>query len=337
MRRNASSAKTKASREWSSSATPGCRRQLRIVSRISESYLAMRSVRTTAPSRCDGDQISFQASIEPLLFRPVSIVIAMHFGDYALLCADTRTIYVMGDKRVHVDDDKAKVHKWAHGLITGSGLTNLLDPVIDRVLEEAPLRTEEMGAIIDDEREMLRDALEERFDTEEVEGWFYSTGWFVTYTTLVDGAPKVRIQVHHPSFEAADDNGGALRMADQTVIVLVPATMGPEKQQEYSDRAVRLLRPLSDFESAQDHYQYHVMVCASLVASVAKETDSVSSKMLVGVHLLADVQLSDVMDAKAIAATMQAVLEEPGITDAPGGAAGDDDPSETDGGSDKDL
>lgn len=228
----------------------------------------------------------------------MTICVAMNFGAYALLAADTRTQW--GDPPIWVEDGKSKVHETPLGIITGAGLTQALDAVRLRLESAHVEHTAHIRQIIHEEHA----AAMERFKGQPVDRWLARTGWFFTYVTVVDGTSTLRLGLIHGNYLnelAAYGDGALYHVPPGEARIIAPGEATEAEADELHERLARELRPISDFPTAQDHFDHHRALAGTMVAVAASRYRSVSCAMSVGVHTLdGNIQVSAPVDVPAM-------------------------------------
>lgn len=225
----------------------------------------------------------------------MTINIAFNFDDrYGLFCADNRTTWEISGRR-RFQDSSCKIEDWGCGLVMSAGLTWLGDSVKARLQENAdPGNTDNILRFIAEEQSRYREILRSQGrPEEEVDSWIGQTGWFISYFTIIDHAPTLRIAVIHPSLESSTPPHGIPAVGRNTVRLHVSLDLGRERADMLSEVASTAFRPMSDFASHQEHFEYHRGVCALLVRLASRMTDTVSSSMHVAIHHFGVIQISE--------------------------------------------
>jgi hypothetical protein len=203
----------------------------------------------------------------------MTICIGINFGEYVILCADTRKTF--GEPRQRWVDDCEKVVETALGLITGAGWTTLLDAVGPRFGEVHVVA--DIGRIVNEERDAILQ--DRRFLASNVRRWLGMTGWLFTYRSPT----HLRLGLLHPHFEQDHGAGSIVSIEPGHGRVICPAEATSEEADVLFKALNDHIRPVGDFDDLQAHYRHHYDVCAGLVAA-ASRYPSVAPRMTIGVH-----------------------------------------------------
>lgn len=211
----------------------------------------------------------------------MTICLAFNFGTHALLCADSRITYPL----IGLVTDKQKIDLWHGGLVTGAGLAQLLDVVMDRLKKDQPEDTTKIKDIVRQERAQIG----KRFplaSTEEVRHWIATTSWLVSYVTAVDGVTKTRVAVLHQSLEPEYRTPDSIHiLVDNTSTLIMPAEATKGQADEYQATLTKNLKTLEMFGDFDAHLGHHVALMSATVAKAASDFSSVGRQVQVGIHM----------------------------------------------------
>jgi hypothetical protein len=206
----------------------------------------------------------------------MTIALGINFGAYILLAADTRTIfYSLGKLVIGYTDKSMKIQETSFGLITGAGRKELLDLVKDRLAEEQITNTDQIFAIIKKER------LNSLTLPSITENDIKLTGWIYSYITILNGSPKLRLDVVHSSL-----GEGLARWEENKPAIICPYEAKKEDVDEIVHYLMKAIKPFADFATFEESYQYHKQVIAELIKKIQPKFPSVSRCYQTGVHKL---------------------------------------------------
>lgn len=186
----------------------------------------------------------------------------------------------MGRPAVSYSDGHEKIHEITTGLITGSGLKELLDSVRDRLARHAITHTKEINAIIRDEIERIRDIPLMVEDLEEV---LNTTGWIYTYEGQEDHRPIMRLGLNHGTISRAlgdeqylvEKGGGC---------VWVEGGLGNEASMHYTQYLQHLMSNDELLNDPSHAMPRMLEIFSTLVAHTSSLANSISPKYTVGIH-----------------------------------------------------
>lgn len=203
----------------------------------------------------------------------MTICIAMNFGYYALLAADTRRNW--GDPPFWHEDGYPKVVETPLGLVTGAGLIDLLDRVKARFTEDVVSNVDDILRIVKEERAVTIETWSYR---ESLELALRDTGWFFAYGSVVDGVPTTRVAIVHGSF--GEDQGAVLPAGD--IRFIAPGGMEASRADELMQSLSESARQLQLRDDLSEHMTHHLRLAAMLIRTVADESPNVSAEMTFG-------------------------------------------------------
>ena len=205
----------------------------------------------------------------------MTIALGINFGDYVLLAADTRTTFGWVNHIVSYTDESEKIQKTSFGLITGAGRTNLLDSVKNRLAKQEITNTDQIFEIIKEERLNLLGRLL------ITENDIALTGWVYSYLTILNDAPKLRLDVVHPSL-----GEGLVRWEENKAAIICPCEANKEEADEIIAILNKAIKPSTEFATVEESYRYHGQIIGALVRQIQPKYPSVSRCYQIGIHKL---------------------------------------------------
>ena len=206
----------------------------------------------------------------------MTIALGINFGNYVLLAADTRTVFFNWTKRmIGYTDNSVKIQKTSFGLITGAGRMELLGHVKTRLEKETITNTDRIYEIIEEER--LNFTKVPAITENDV----VLTGWIYSYKTILNDAPKLRLDVVHPSL--AD---GLVRWKENKAASICPYEAIKEEVDEIIATLNKAIRPSTEFATVEESCQYHGQIISKLIREIQPKYPSVSRCYQIGVHKL---------------------------------------------------
>lgn len=214
----------------------------------------------------------------------MSVLLGFHLGEYVLLAADTRITWYPQSQPMRWKDGRTKIQQTSLGLIGGTGLVSLLDPVKDRFEDAEVKHTDDIVRIIWEEYERVRE--EGRWDDDRVRGSLKQTGWMFTYfgcddpTNLCAENTSLRLGIYHP--DISERQRGII--APGNAIVLMPFGTTQEQFDAISEAANQALKTSDELPNFEENLQYHVPLVAALIRTVSDWNETVSPTFVVGVQ-----------------------------------------------------
>jgi len=206
----------------------------------------------------------------------MTIALGINFGNYALLAADTRTTFYNWAKQIiGYTDSSVKIQKTSHGLITGAGITDLLDAVKTRLEKETITNTDQIYEIIKEER--LKSAKIPSITEDDIG----LTGWIYSYMTILNDAPKLRLDAVHPSL-----GEGLARWEENKAAIICPYEARKEEADEIAATFNEAIRPSTEFATIDESCQYHGQIIIKLIRQIQPKYPSVSRCLQMGIHIL---------------------------------------------------
>lgn len=205
----------------------------------------------------------------------MTIALGINFGDYVLLAADTRTTYGWPNHTVGYTDEYEKIQKTSFGLITGAGRTNLLDSVKDRLAKQEITNTDQVFEIIKEERLNL---LGRYLITEDE---IAMTGWIYSYKTILNDAPKLRLDVVHPSL-----GDGLVRWEENKAAIIFPYEASKAEADKIIGIFNQVIKPSTEFATVEESCRYHGQIIGELIGQIQPKYPSVSRCYQIGIHKL---------------------------------------------------
>jgi hypothetical protein len=207
----------------------------------------------------------------------VTIVIGLHQDDYALIASDTRVVWMDDDVIVHRDDNSLKVHKIGNGLISGSGDSWLLNRVEARLDATDINHTDEILAIIREERERFKQ--EARYRKDYIQKSLDTTGWMFSYETPQEDGPELRLALVHPSF--GFDCLGLIPPGTCKIVF-------PTDHVDYSlqERLKKEIRPIKTPDQLVEAVISQLHAIQDVIGQVSTKSRYVSPLHTIGIHIL---------------------------------------------------
>jgi len=205
----------------------------------------------------------------------MTIALGINFGDYVFLAADTRTTFGWVNHIVSYTDESEKIQKTSFGLITGAGRTNLLDSVKNRLAKQEITNTDQIFEIIKEERLNLLGRLLITENNIALTGWVYS------YITILNDAPKLRLDVVHPSL-----GEGLARWEENKAAIICPHEASKEEADEIIAILNEVIKPSTEFATVEESYRYHGQIIGALIRQIQPKYPSVSRCYQIGIHKL---------------------------------------------------
>jgi len=229
----------------------------------------------------------------------MTICIALHFRDYVILAADTRTSF--GDPPISIRDDTVKIVETGIGLITGAGFQELLDAVKDQVKTSQIEDTELILEIIKSHQTVIRRKYANVISSSDVDHWIGITKWIFSYPTTIDNQDYLRV-----GFIDGHNTDAHYLLASQDLsqyprsLIIPPHEASKEKSEHLSNFLSERIKPISSFSTLEEHKQYHLELCAGLILFAGSEYCSVGHKMTYGIHTIAgQIEVSEIIDLDA--------------------------------------
>jgi len=205
----------------------------------------------------------------------MTIALGINFGDFVLLAADTRTTFGRVDHIVSYTDESEKIQKTSFGLITGAGRTDLLDAVKNRLAKQEITNTNQIFEAIKEERRSLL----VRFLITESD--IELTGWVYSYSTVLNDAPKLRLDVVHPSL-----GEGLVRWEENKAAIICPNETSKKEANKIVAILNKVIKPSTEFTTVEESYRYHGQIIGKLIGRIQPKYPSVSRRYQIGIHKL---------------------------------------------------
>ncbi len=216
----------------------------------------------------------------------MTICIAMHFEQYVLFAADTRT--TTSWPVAAVDDTASTVLETDLGMVTGAGLTQVLRAVNARLVSDEVARVDDIHRIVLDEFARTKAMPWAGSSEAELEASLKRTGWFFTWMTVVDEAPVLRAGVLQGSMlDDLPDDAVMYEVEPDSVWLIPPAEATAEETATYLQQLEDNFRPLELFDTFEEHLKYHGDLCMAVIRDASSRFASVSAQMQVGIHPIA--------------------------------------------------
>jgi len=205
----------------------------------------------------------------------MTIALGINFGNYVFLAADTRTTFGWVNQIIRYTDESEKIQKTSFGLITGAGRTNLLDSVKNRLAKREIINTDQIFKIIKEERlNLLRRHLITESD-------IALTGWVYSYITILNDAPKLRLDMVHPSL-----GEGLARWEENKAAIICPYEASKEEADKIIATLNKVIKPSVHFATIEESYRYHGQIIGELIRQIQPRYPSISRCYQIGIHKL---------------------------------------------------
>lgn len=222
----------------------------------------------------------------------MTLVIGIHLKEFVILAADTRVTHGFGDDEKEYTDEHNKIQDIGIGLMTGSGYTDLLDVVKDRVSNTVINNTDQIRDIITEERAAIE--RDEGMAADLKKYILDATGWMFSYTTIEDSQPVLRLAVMHPSF----DHEWALVLAN-TATPIVPNDLPDDISSEIPRILNPYIKTLDEIPDYQANANHNVSMISVVMKKISQIAPSVSPSFHIGIHFLdGRKQISDIINAQ---------------------------------------
>ena len=208
----------------------------------------------------------------------MTICIAVHFGEFIALAADTRTS--LGRPTISFKDGTEKIHETAIGLVTGSGWVELLDPVRKRLLNETLTHSNKILEIIKDEISAADEYY--MYATEEI---INSTGWIYTYASIEHNEPCIRLGLYHGSISRELTESQYL-IPKGGACVWIDAQFSENSSIHYSRYLTDKLEAICKIKDIEKKFDSFIEQCTNLVSYASHRYDSVSAEFNIGLHFI---------------------------------------------------
>ncbi|MGZ7180363.1 MAG: hypothetical protein ACXVIB_06145 [Halobacteriota archaeon] len=208
----------------------------------------------------------------------MTLAIGVNFGAYVLLAADIRTTYYDWNSRtIAFRDGLGEIQKTDLGLIAAAGYVDLLDCVERRLAQQTITSTSQVLTIINEETQ--------RYQSRHGGGVAYyieQTGWIFSYTTVHNGAPKLRLAKAHI------DNGRRVMelYQEHDPAVVYPAEATTEQAQDVYDALTEGIEPFEQSNSVDTSIKHHWTIVMGVMRAYARMFPSVSSYLQIGIRTL---------------------------------------------------
>ncbi len=208
----------------------------------------------------------------------MSLIVAMHLGNFAVIAADRRVVSQYGNSLVVDHDNAEKIVYAGMGFVSGSGIIELLDSVIEAFLNTKITHTDQILQIITEERKKF---LSRHFANQEwAKQQIQKTGWMFTYPTVIDDHATVRIAMLHGSWDS-DDLG---LLCKGMAKVFAPVDGTGEEAQRLSDILTKHLKTTDELPDLSESISYHIPFLQTLFNLASESYDSVSKSFHIAVH-----------------------------------------------------
>jgi len=209
----------------------------------------------------------------------MTINIGINLGEYIILGADTRTERLLGNRKMFYSDEDQKIQETKIGLITGAGYKDILDDVKRELSQRDTENTTEIIQIVKKSKDKFLINRPPFFTVDEK--WFEPTCWLLTYMTIIDKFPGLRLALIHPQF-----NHDIALYEKYMPCVVMPRDSTPEELEFIAEFVNGKIKPLEDISKIEENIIYHVGLIQKVIRDVSEKHDSVSQSFQIGVHVI---------------------------------------------------
>jgi len=220
----------------------------------------------------------------------MTIAIGINLDSYAILAADTRTIYHLFGMPFH-DDNSSKVQKTTMGLITGAGFSALLDGVKKRLATEQVRNTENVLRIIKEGTETTRNAWRMH---PRIESWIEQTGWIFSYMAVLNDQPVLRLGAFHPSLNR--EMYATYEVGNPAVIF--PVELDSRTAHEIHDLVVKRIKVPTGVTDLQSSIEQNSTLIGTVISELQPSCPSISRRFQIGIHSGGQTGISGLVDIK---------------------------------------
>ena len=209
----------------------------------------------------------------------MTILVAINLGDCAIVVADKQESYMHGDTVLWSHNKAQKIVETNIGLITGSGWVDLLTPVKTAIANASIDHTDKALSLIQNERnKFLSNPFLPHHHKSDI---LSTTGWIMTYRTLVQDDCRMRVVLFHPSINEEK----FVVVGENTSEIIFPKGTSQETMDECFDLLPTDLGS-QDGIDLQDRLNKYVRLSLEIVDRVSKATTSVSRECDIGLAML---------------------------------------------------
>ncbi|MGQ9629205.1 MAG: hypothetical protein ACUVXI_02690 [bacterium] len=203
----------------------------------------------------------------------MTLVIGAHLPDYTVLAADTMTTYEEGGRRFF-EGGHHKIISTGFGLVTGVGLTPILDS-IKQILRMIPIRrTDQLRALIREKTEGWMRRLEQKFNVDPKGMQYWNTGFVLTYLSGTEGEPEVKLSVISPR-----DDYALVDVGEGEVCLLMPLESSANEGERYRD----FLRSQLKHDPSLENVRENLELIEGCFREIARRYPSVSADVDIGI------------------------------------------------------
>lgn len=212
----------------------------------------------------------------------MTVCIAVNQGDYVFLAVDTRVTF--GKPKIYHEDSHIKLYETGIGMITGSGWSQLLDEVKDRIIYEDIHHTDQISNIVQNGLNKAREENWHKLTNEEMEQYIAFTGWFYSYITTIDNQPKARIAYIHGS-EFEDREPGMMKsLPDGAGMIWVDGSIDNSLVENYISILNTFVSSQVSGVSLPDSGVALLSITHMLISNIAAVCEGVSKEFYYGFH-----------------------------------------------------
>ena len=206
----------------------------------------------------------------------MTLLVTIHLDDFAIIASDKKEVIKLKDVVISHHENAKKIVGTGIGLITGSGYLGLLNAVKQRVAEEEIIHTGQILEIIKNERELIKNTM--RYTNYQKKEFLNVTGWLLSYRTIVNKVPNLRIALYHPSI---DENHFAI-IEENTSRAVFPSDLIPENVEKYSNFLSHSFQKLDELSDINQNITHNVKIILDLMNEISKVSETVSKTCDIG-------------------------------------------------------
>lgn len=216
----------------------------------------------------------------------MTILLGFHLKDHILLAADSRVCWFPPGRPMQFRDEETKIWNTSIGLIAGSGLAPLLDAVKARFEDHTIHHTDDLVAIVREERQALE--TQPWFSNPRVQESLQTTCWMFTDVGAEPAERtrpaevNLRLGISHPALGSYERR----IIPPGFCLVVMPTGSTDEQVSHYTRWANEDVRTSEVLPDLSQSLQHHTTVAAKIIKSVSEWNPMVSGSFQIGVHSL---------------------------------------------------
>ena len=217
------------------------------------------------------------------------------------MAADTRITW--GKPTIYIEDGEQKLIKTSLGLLTGSGFSELLNSVSDRIAEETITSTNQIEEIVQSEIDCIYCKYEDypspHFSLDDLEHYVRCTNWIYSYQTQNDNGEYLLRMSLIVGPKSSNDSCVSYLSNDGSVGILLPEEFDNSQREFYRQR-------LNDelLSNISTDFKANIITINSvfhdLIEEIANISECVSSEYHLGIHTFGDVEIFSPEDTKLL-------------------------------------